>query len=468
MCENNPILSQNSEQLQNDSNQISEGKNIINNENDINLGNNKINNILNNNISNNENFSKSSFKLSLSNNSQIEIPISQFNPSQFSFKPKSNESFTLTNNINNSFEKYNSPQKNKNVNEFEKQLTVEKLRKALAPPPHTDSKNREILHFQTEAKHFPKYPEFKKVTFDDLPELEIMILDDVDKKAFNIYEKINFPPIEELSEIMKNKDIKEEDFDYYSSISYLLFTKRNEFSSNQRQLILQNIPLNIINDFFVNNQSSSINNDNSSLFYFSSSPSPSVLFPSKNINTLSMILNIIILCIQNDEDMKMFIENFGKEDVYFFIDNMCYLLQNSDNFRLHRKILGLLTNFFIYNDEIILSYLRKIERIIDNNNMSTNIIIKLQQIMKIKQKKYINLIVGNKTEVEEKIKNNDIDTITYIIRFLIFILSGSQGNFIFDEKDYVSILKFFRELNIRNQKIDELVYQLKIRIKKLV
>ena len=468
MCENNQILSQNSEQLQNDSNQISEGENIINNENDINLGNNKINNIINNNISNNENFSKSSFKLSLSNNSQIEIPISQFNPSQFSFKPKSNESFTLTNNINNSLENYNSPQKNKNVNEFEKQLTVEKLRKALAPPPHTDSKNREILHFQTEAKHFPKYPEFKKVTFDDLPELEIMILDDVDKKAFNIYEKINFPPIEELSEIMKNKDIKEEDFDYYSSISYLLFTKRNEFSSNQRQLILKNIPLNIINDFFVNNQSSSINNDNSSLFYFSSSPSPSVSFPSKNINTLSMILNIIILCIQNDEDMKMFIDNFGKEDVYFFIDNMCYLLQNSDNFRLHRKILGLLTNFFIYNDEIILSYLRKIERIIDNNNMSTNIIIKLQQIMKIKQKKYINLIVGNKNEVEEKIKNNDIDTICYIIKFLIFILSGSQGNFIFDEKDYVSILKFFRELNIRNQKIDELVYQLKIRIKKLV
>ena len=468
MSENNQIISQNSEKLQNNSNQINEDVNNINNENDINLVNNIINNTIDNNISNKENFSKTSFKLSLSNNSQIEIPISQFNPSQFSFKPKSNASFTLTNNINNSFGNFYSPQKNRNVNEFEKQLTIEKLRKALAPPPHIDSKNREILHFQTEAKHFPKYPEFKKVTFDDLPELEIMILDDVDKKAFNIYEKIKFPPIEELAEIMKKKDIKEEDFDYYSSISYLLFTKRNDFSSNQRQLILKNIPLNSLNDFFANNQSFSLINDNSSLFYFSSSPSPSVSFPAKNINTLSMILNIIILCIQNDEDMKMFIENFGKEDVYYFIDNMCYLLQNSDNFRLQRKILGLFANFFIYNDEIILNYLRKVERIIDNNNMSTNIIIKLQQIMKIKQKKYINLIVGNKTEVEGKIKNNDTEAICYIIRFLIFILSGTQGNFIFEEKDYISILKFFRELKITNPKIDELIYQLKIRIKKLV
>ena len=229
MSENNQNISQNSEKLQNDSNQINENVNNINNENDINLVNNIINNTIDNNISKKDNFSKSSIKLSLSNNSKIEIPISQFNPSQFSFKPKSNESLALTNNINNSLGNFYCPQKIKNVNEFEKQLTIEKLRKALAPPPNTDSKNREILHFQTETIHFPKYPEFKKVTFDDLPELEIMILDDVDKKAFNIYEKINFPPIEDLAEIMKKKDIKEEDFDYYSSISYLLFTKKKYF-----------------------------------------------------------------------------------------------------------------------------------------------------------------------------------------------------------------------------------------------
>ena len=95
-------------------------------------------------------------------------------------------------------------------------------------------------------------------------------------------------------------------------------------------------------------------------------------------------------------------------------------------------------------------------------------IIKLQQIMKNKQKKYINLIVENKNEIEEKIENNDIDNICYIIRFLTFILSGTQGNFIFDEKESVAILKFLKELNIRNQKINELIYQLKIRIKRLV
>ena len=457
---------QNQNSPENSKNKIdisNEQMNYINKENDFNLN----NNINNNNNYNNENASKNSFKLSLSYQSQVEIPISQFNPSQFSFKPNSKTSLSFSN--NNSFNQYITPQKNyNNKNEFEKMLTVEKLRMALAAPPLTNSKNEKNYHFQTEAKHFPKYPEFKKVTYDDLPELEIMILDDIDKKAFAIYEKVNFPSIEEVTEIMKTKNIKEEDFDYYSSISYLLFIKRKEFSSNQRQLILKNIPFNILNDYFVNNQSYSFINDNNSILEYSSSPDNSSLFPTKDINTLCMILNIIIFSIQSDEDVKLFIEYFGKEEVFFFIDNMCYLLQNTNNFRLQRKILGLFTIFFQYNDEIILNFLRKVEKTIDNYNISSNIIIKLQQIMKNKQKKYINLIVGNKNEIEEKIRNNDIDKICYLIRFLTFILSGTQGAFIFDEKDYVSLLKFFRELNIRNQKLDEILFQLKIKIKKLI
>ena len=56
----------------------------------------------------------------------------------------------------------------------------------------------------------------------------------------------------------------------------------------------------------------------------------------------------------------------------------------------------------------------------------------------------------------------------YIIRFLKFILSGTQGNFIFDEKDYVSLLKFFKDLEITNQKISEYIYELKLRIKRLL
>ena len=63
-----------------------------------------------------------------------------------------------------------------------------------------------------------------------------------------------------------------------------------------------------------------------------------------------------------------------------------HLLQMTNNFRLQRKILGLMTNFFNNNDEIILNFFRKVERIIDNNNISSNLIIKLHQIMKNKQK----------------------------------------------------------------------------------
>ena len=101
---------------------------------------------------------------------------------------------------------------------------------------------------------------------------------------------MNFPSIEEVTEIMKTKNINEKDFDYYSSISYLLFIKRKEFSSNQRQLILKNIPFNILNDYFVNNQSYSFINDNNSILEYSSSPDNSSIFPTKNINTLCMIL----------------------------------------------------------------------------------------------------------------------------------------------------------------------------------
>ena len=41
-------------------------------------------------------------------------------------------------------------------------------------------------------------------------------------------------------------------------------------------------------------------------------------------------------------------------------------------------------------------------------------------------------------------------------------MSGTQGNFIFDEKDYVSLLKFFKDLEITNQKISEYIYELKL------
>ena len=452
-----------SEGNQNDIDIINEEMNNINKGNNININ----NNIINNNNYYNDNSSKTSFKLSLSNQSQIEIPISQFNPSQFSFKPKSNNSLSLSNN-NNSFSQYITPQKKDNKNEFEKMLTVEKLRVALAAPPLTNSKNEKNFHFQTEVKQFPKYPEFKKVTYDDLPELEIMILDDIDKKGFNIYENINFPSIEEIAEIMKNKNIKEEDFDYFSSISYLLFTKRKDLSPNQRQILLRNIPFNTINDFFVNNQSYLNINDINSILNFSSSQAPSFFIPAKDINTLCMVLNIIIFCIQSDDDMKLFIEHFGKDEVIFFIDNLCYLFQKIDHFRLQRKILGLFTIFFQYSDEIILYRFRKIETIIDNINISSNIIIKLQQIMRNKQKKYINLIISNKSEIEDKIKNNDVERIGYVIRFLTFIISGSQGNCIFEEKDYISLLKFFRDLNLKNQKLDEYLLQLKIKIKRYV
>ena len=446
---------------QNIKNENNDNTSFVNKENNINL-----NNTLNSRSDNINNFNNSDNLIinSFTNNYQVQIPNSTFNPSQFSFKPKSEASNSISN--NNSFEIFKSPPKKESKNSFEKMLTVEKLRYALAPSDNLDfSKNDEIFHFKTDVKHFPKYPEFKRVTYDDLPELEIMTLDDIDKKSFNIYSKISFPPVEELAELMKKKDIKEEDFDFYCSISYLLFIKRKEFSPKQRQLIIKNIPFDLINDIFNNNQNYSNDNENF-LNDISSFNSPSFSFSSKDINIICMIINIIILTIQCEEDMKYLIESYGKYELFNFIDNICYLLQFIDNFRLKRKILSLLTRFFQNSDEIILNYLRRIERIIDNYSISTNIIIKMQQILKNKQTNYINLLINSKNEIIEKIEKNDVEKICYLIKFLSFILSGSQGNYIFDENNYTDLFKFFRDLNKTNQNIEQSIARLKKSIKK--
>ena len=179
-----------------------------------------------------------------------------------------------------------------------------------------------------------------------------------------------------------------------------------------------------------------------------------------------MIINIIILTIQCEEDMKYLIESYGKYELFNFIDNICYLLQFIDNFRLKRKILSLLTRFFQNSDEIILNYLRRVERIIDNYNISTNIIIKMQQILKNKQTNYINLLINSKNQIIEKIEKNDVEKICYLIKFLSFILSGSQGNYIFDENNYTDLFKFFRDLNKKNQNIEQSIARLKKSIKK--
>ena len=78
---------------------INENIDSFNKENNINSNNISINNSVDHvENNNNPNYSKTSNRVSLSNLSQLQIPLSPCNPSQFSFKPKSNVSFSLSNN----------------------------------------------------------------------------------------------------------------------------------------------------------------------------------------------------------------------------------------------------------------------------------------------------------------------------------------------------------------------------------
>ena len=170
-------------------------------------------------------------------------------------------------------------------------------------------------HFNTEVKHFPKYPFFKKFSYDDLPELEIISLDDIDKNAFNICKNVKFPPIEKIAPLMKNKDIIKENFDYYSSIAYLLFTGKDNYTSEQRQIVLKNLPIDLINDYF-----NSINENLSKSMQCPSlsSLSSSFIYPNNDITTLCMILTIIILGVKYQIDLNVLKDKFGKKNCIFF------------------------------------------------------------------------------------------------------------------------------------------------------
>ena len=400
--------------------------------------------------------------------SQSRYSLPACNPSQFSFKPKSNNQSNDVSINQTIYQINNTPQKeihSQNIFAFEKNITAEKLRKALAPKFLDFSEEDNIPHFNTEVKHFPKYPFFKKFSFDDLPELEIISLDDIDKNAFNICKNVKFPSIEEIAPLMKHKNILKEDFDYYSSIAYLLFIGRNNLTSEQRKIVLKNIPIDLINDFF-----DSINENLSKSMQCPSlsscSLSSSFVYPNNNITTLCMILTIIILGIKYQTDLNVLKDNFGKKKLYLFINNMCILLNNSSNFRLQRKILSFFLCLFKVDDEILFTFLRKIENIIDENNISSNIVTKMQQILRNRQKEYIEFIIGDK-DIAQKIRNNSVEFICKKLKVLVFLLSGSQANYIFCEKDYVELLRFFRNLRLKNFQVDEQLRQLKFCIRKI-
>ena len=400
--------------------------------------------------------------------SQSRYSLPACNPSQFSFKPKSNNQSNDVSINQTIYQINNTPQKeihSQNIFAFEKNITAEKLRKALAPKFLDFSEEDNIPHFNTEVKHFPKYPFFKKFSFDDLPELEIISLDDIDKNAFNICKNVKFPSIEEIAPLMKHKNILKEDFDYYSSIAYLLFIGRNNLTSEQRKIVLKNIPIDLINDFFDSiNENLSKNMQCPSLS--SCSLSSSFVYPNNNITTLCMILTIIILGIKYQTDLNVLKDNFGKKKLYLFINNMCILLNNSSNFRLQRKILSFFLCLFKVDDEILFTFLRKIENIIDENNISSNIVTKMQQILRNRQKEYIEFIIGDK-DIAQKIRNNSVEFICKKLKVLVFLLSGTQANYIFCEKDYVELLRFFRNLRLKNFQVDEQLRQLKFCIRKI-
>ena len=426
-----------------------------------------------NNQSMQEDQKNTSFSIHISENnnnsliSQSRYSLSVCNPSQFSFKPKSNNQSNDISINQTIYQINNTPNKeihSENILAFEKNITAEKLRKALAPK-YLDFSDDEDSppHFNTEVKHFPKYPFFKKFSYDDLPELEIISLDDIDKNAFNICKNVKFPPIEKIAPLMKNKDIIKENFDYYSSIAYLLFTGKDNYTSEQRQIVLKNLPIDLINDYF-----NSINENLSKSMQCPSlsSLSSSFIYPNNDITTLCMILTIIILGVKYQIDLNVLKDKFGKKKLYLFINNMCILLNNSNSFRLQRKILSFFLSLFKVDDEILFDFLRKIENIIDKKDISSNIVTKMQQILRNRQKEYIDFIIEDK-DIAQKLRNNNVEFICKKLKVLVFLLSGTQANYIFCEKDYVNLLKFFKNLRLKNFQVDEQLKQLKRCIRKI-
>jgi hypothetical protein len=277
-------------------------------------------------------------------------------------------------------------------------------------PPKTPSPS-DLKSFHTVKPTMKtKSKTFFKISDNNLPPMNELILDDFDKKTYDTLSIYNLPPLSELILKIQSDNITENDFILYSYISYSLYSNSNDISCIKEDIInlLSKLPINKID-------ASSISNDRS---------------------VINMLLNCIIFSLRNEEIVQSFIhlQTFNS-----FIGNIFKLFSNIKQYRIKRKINGVFNLLFYYSNNIVMQYFVKFHGLIDHIKFGSVMVIKMYQMMKDKQKAIIDSILTYKNGIKDS-----KETITKL-KVLGCFLNISEAELIYQEVKYLELFRYIRK-----------------------
>ena len=285
---------------------------------------------------------------------------------------------------------------------FNSRVKIDYLKQCLSSKKFEN--NIPIITFsKTDSKIRKKKKEFKKVSEDDLPSIIEIAMDDFDKKTFSQISLFESPKISELISSISKDQITEKDFEVYTWISFILYSQK-DIDDVLRNSIIEAFPLELIN----------------------------ISIDYSDRGVLNMIFNCLICLIQNEINYNI----LKSKEIRKFMLILLDILKSTKHYRIKRKIVGLISLIFKFDNKILTEFFCKFHNIIDEINLGSVILIKLYQDMKNKFKQIFNVIyekidTKDKNEIEEILENLDV---------CLQLMSISESQLIFHYDSYKSFI----------------------------
>lgn len=258
-----------------------------------------------------------------------------------------------------------------------------------------------ISFSKTEIKRNNENSEFKKTSEDSLPSISEIIIDDFDKKTFSQISLFEVPKISDLLNLISKEKINSNDFEIYSWISYILYSQKN-LDEIYRNIIIESIPINLID----------------------------ISIDKNDRGVLNMILNCIVFSIQDEINYEI----LKHKDIKKYMNNLFYIIKKTKHYRIKRKIVGLCSLIFYYDNEILIEYFCDFHNIIEEINLGSVVLIKLYQEMKKKLNHiFHSLIYSQNIETTDK---NELEEILENLNVTIQLMSVRESQLILDYDKY--------------------------------
>ena len=252
-----------------------------------------------------------------------------------------------------------------------------------------------------EIKENKENSEFKKVSEDALPSILEIIIDDFDKKTFNQISLFEVPQISDLLKLISKDKINSNDFEIYSWISYILYSQKN-IDKNIKNSFIEVIPIHLID----------------------------ISIDKNDRGVLNMILNCLTFLIEDEINYEI----LKSKNVKKLMSNLFNILKKTKHYRIKRKIVGLCSLIFYYDNEILIDYFCSFHNIIDQINLGSVVLIKLYQEMKKKLNNiFHSLIYYKNIDTTDK---NELEEILESLNVSIKLMSVSESQLILDYEKY--------------------------------